>query len=92
MSFWTTSFHQRNPSPATQAQAGQVGDPLDDGRDCYGPLQVLPDLGPGPGRDTLLGLETGQQNQSFSPPPYTFPVGPPGLPSCVTEGLERGST
>ena len=50
---------------------------------------MLPDLGPRPGRDTLLHLEAGQQNQPVNPPRNTFPACPPRLSSRFDERLER---
>ena len=53
---------------------------------------MLPDLSPGPGRDTLLYLETGQQSQPLHPTPCTCPAGPAGIPSRVAERLKWRGT
>ena len=53
---------------------------------------MLPDFGPGPGQDTLLYLETGQQNQPVNPPPNTCPAGPPGVSPRIAKKLERRGT
>ena len=78
--------------PAPYAETKQVGTPPNDGRDRRCPLKVLPDFGPRSRRDTLLHLETGQQDQPLDPPQHSVPACPSGVPPRVAEKLERSST
>jgi len=51
-------------------------------------LQMLPHFGSGPGWDTLLYLETGQQNQPVNPASGPGAAGHPGVPPRLAEGVQ----